>query len=59
MPKEMPQQFFHKVILFKIAQNIINVLGYFNKQICCQDLSKITQSGHTGANGWRDVSMDM
>ena len=32
---------------FKLTQKIILYLGYFCKQICCQDLSKKSQYGHT------------
>ena len=44
----------HKVILFNIAQKVTNVLGYFCKQICYQELSKIAQSGHTDGDTKRD-----
>ena len=33
--------------LFKVAQKSTILLGYFWKRICCQELSKIAQSGHT------------
>ena len=45
----MPQRELHKVIIFKIAHKISNVLGYFCKQICYPELSKIAQSGHNGS----------
>ena len=36
------------MIFFKIAQkSTITYLGYCCKQICCLELSKIAQSGHT------------
>ena len=47
----MLQQFLHEVILFKIAQKVSNILGYFCKQIVSQKLSKIAQSGHNGSIG--------
>ena len=37
---------FTKVILFKISQKAPIFLGYFCKQICCQELQQIAQSGH-------------
>ena len=46
----MPQQLLHKSIIFKIAQKVTNILGYFCKQNSCRELSKlsnIAQSGHT------------
>ena len=33
--------------LFKVAQLSTIFWGYFCKQICCQELSKIAQYGHT------------
>ena len=38
-----------KVVLFKIAQKVGNYFGHFSSNICHQELSKIVQSGHTGA----------
>ena len=35
------------VTLFKIDRKTAKYLGYFWKKICHQDLSKLTQSGHT------------
>ena len=32
---------------FKASQKVIYYLGYFWEKICCQELSKIAQSGHT------------
>ena len=32
---------------FKTSQKVIYYLGYFWEKICCQELSKIAQSGHT------------
>ena len=46
-PKADTVAVLHKVVIFKIAQKVFSVLGYFCKQICCQELSKIAQSGHT------------
>ena len=40
--------FIHKLIYFKIARKTPIFLGYFCKQICWQELSKVAQSGHTG-----------
>ena len=37
----------HKVIFYKIAQKSPIFLGYFCKQIWCQEFLKIAQSGHT------------
>ena len=36
-----------KVAVFKTAQNVKIDLCYFCMKICCQELSKIAQSGHT------------
>ena len=36
------------MVFFKIAPKSTIFLGYFCERICCQELSKITQSGHTG-----------
>ena len=47
LPKKYPQRFLHELIFFKIAQKSTIFLGYFCKQICCRELSKIAQSGHT------------
>ena len=41
------QRFSHKESLYKIAQKVTNVIVYFYKQICCPEIPKITQSGHT------------
>ena len=41
LPLEYPQQFLRLLIFFKIAQKSTNFLGYFCKQICCQEVSKI------------------
>ena len=38
-----------KMDVFKTAQTVNIHLGYFCKKICHQELSKIAQSGHTGA----------
>ena len=38
---------FHKFFFKKIAQKVPIILGYFCKQFCYQELSKIAQSGHT------------
>ena len=35
-----PQQFLHYLIFFKMAQKSTIFLGYFCKQICCQELLK-------------------
>ena len=37
-------------MLFNTAQEVTKYLEYYWKQICCQELSKIAQSGHTGHN---------
>ena len=41
--------FYIKGMFFKIAQNINKYLGTFNEKLCLQNLSKITQSGHTAS----------
>ena len=46
-PKQCLQQFLHEVIFFKIALKSPILLGYFCKQICCQEVSKLAKSGHT------------
>ena len=33
--------------IFNIAQRVSKYLRYFCKKICCQELSKMAQSGHT------------
>ena len=35
-------------MLFTTAQKVTKHLGYFCYKICCQEFSKIAQSGHTG-----------
>ena len=40
----------HLLIFFKIAQKSPIFMGYFCRQICCTERSKIAQSGHTGYN---------
>ena len=35
-------------MFFKVSQKSTIFLGYFFERICCQELSKIAQSGHTG-----------
>ena len=35
-------------MLFKKAQKVTKYFGHFWRTICHQELSKITQSGHTG-----------
>ena len=47
-PKSSQYSFFIIVRFFEIAQKVINHLGFFCYKFCCQDLSKIAQSGHTG-----------
>ena len=48
--QKWPNLFFSlKVTLFIIAQKVGKYLGYFCKKICCQDRSKVAQSGHTAA----------
>ena len=39
--------FYLKMVFFKIAQNVSKYLGYFWIVICCQELLKFAQSGHT------------
>ena len=36
---------------FTFACNVAKYLGYFCKELCSQELSKIAQSGHTVARG--------
>ena len=40
------------MIWYKTAQKSTIVSGYFCKQIWCQQLSNIAQSGHTTGNPW-------
>ena len=47
LTKYYPWQFKHNSIYFKRAQKSQIFLGYFFKQICWQELSKIAQSDHT------------
>ena len=42
------EAFNHKVMFFKIVHKVTKYLDYFCKKICCNELSKIAQSGHTG-----------
>ena len=37
---------------FQIAQKVTKYLSYFCKYICCQDFSKIAQSGRTAARSF-------
>ena len=46
-PKIIHISFHSKVIIFKIVLKVTKYLGYFWAKICCQELSKIAQSGHT------------
>ena len=39
---------FTKILFFIIAKNVTKYLGYFWRKICCLELTKILQSGHTG-----------
>ena len=39
--------FYLKMVFFKIARNVSKYLGYFWIVICCQELLKFAQSGHT------------
>ena len=32
---------------FKLAQKVVKYLGFFDKKICCREVLKIVQSGHT------------
>ena len=45
--KNYPQQFNIKVTFITIAKNVNKYLGYFCKELCSQELSKIAQTGHT------------
>ena len=49
-PRSSHNSFYVRVRFFKIAQNDANNLGYFCEKFCHQKLSKIAQSGHTGAH---------
>ena len=42
----MPQQILQKEILVKVDQKVSNILGYFCKQFCYEELSKIAQFDH-------------
>ena len=47
-PKRSQGHFFYFIMMFiKIAQNVNLYLGHFCTKICCQELTKIAQSGHT------------
>ena len=46
-PKSNQSIFSKNVIYYKIAQIVSRYLGYFDNKICCQQLWKIAQSGHT------------
>ena len=39
-------------MLFATAQIVTNHLSYFCNKICCQEIPKIAQSGHTGLVGY-------
>ena len=52
LPQKWLQQFFLKVVFFKINPVIRQMLGYFLKSICCKKLSKIAKSGHTAGTAW-------
>ena len=47
LPKRSPAVLWLKSDVFKIAQKVNKYLGNFCNIICCQELSKIAQSGHT------------
>ena len=47
-PMVTPPVFTLKVVLFYTAPKITKYLGYFWMKFCCQNLSKIAQSSHTG-----------
>ena len=49
-PKISHSWFYFKKLFFKRAQKVTVHLGYFWNKICSQELSKITQFGHTGGN---------
>ena len=34
-------------MFYNVAFSVANYLAYFCKKICCQELSKFAQSGHT------------
>ena len=46
-PKCSQCSFYIRVTIFEIAQNVANHFGLFCFKFCCQELSKIAQSGHT------------
>ena len=39
-------------MVFTSAQKVTKHLGYFYSKICCQEIPKIAQSGHTGRSRW-------
>ena len=47
--KSNHSHFYLKVIFLKKPQKLPNILNTFWKEICCQELKKTTQSGHTAA----------
>ena len=48
-PKSNDSSFHFIVVFHKLAQKLTTNTGYFWKKICHWELSKIAQSGHTGA----------
>ena len=51
-PKIKNSMVYFKVRSFLKAQKSPNILGYFCKKICYQQLLNIAQSGHTVGNQW-------
>ena len=47
-PKSSPCSFYIRVRFLRIAQKVANYWGFFCWILCCQELSKIAKSGHTG-----------
>ena len=43
-----PRQFKIKNAIFHNSPKLLLIFGYFCKELCYQELSKISQSGHTG-----------
>ena len=46
----MSETVFTLIDHFELSQKSPIFFGYFCYQICCQELSKIAQSGHTALN---------
>ena len=50
MPKSSHDILYLSKMFSKCPQSVRQYLRYFSNQICCQELSKIAQSGHTASS---------